>query len=111
MMELSEYQRQAQTTDQVKGMAGEAILVPLLGLAGEVGSLLVEYKKQLRDGSAHRLYREQVSEELGDLLWYVANIAAKHGLDLDTIARENLRKTTSRWSREVAGQRSLLPQF
>src|SRR5262245_12249010 len=104
-MELSEYQRQAQTTDQVKGTTGESILVPLLGLAGEVGSLLVEYKKQLRDGAAHRLYREQVSEELGDLLWYVANIAAKHGLDLDTIALDNLRKTTARWKREGALQR------
>jgi NTP pyrophosphatase (non-canonical NTP hydrolase) len=110
-MDLSEYQRQAQATDQVKGATGDAMLVPLLGLAGEVGSLLVEYKKQLRDGPAHRLYREQVSEELGDLLWYVANIASKHSLDLDTIARDNLRKTSARWTREVSGQRPLLPQF
>lgn len=110
-MDLSEYQRQAQATDQVKGVTGDAMLVPLLGLAGEVGSLLVEYKKQLRDGPAHRLYREQVSEELGDLLWYVANIASKHSLDLDMIARDNLRKTSARWTREATGQRPLLPQF
>lgn len=109
-MELSAYQRQAQETDQMKGKANEAMLVPLLGLAGEVGSLLVEYKKQLRDGPAHRLYREQVSEDLGDVLWYVANIASKHDLDLDTIARENLSKTTARWPRADARQR-LLPQF
>lgn len=110
-MDLNEYQRQAQTTDQVKGTTGDSLLVPLLGLAGEVGSLLVEYKKQLRDGSAHRMYQEQVGEELGDLLWYIANIASKHGLDLEIIARDNLRKTTARWSREVPGQRSLLPAF
>ena len=110
-MDLSEYQRQAQSTDQMKGTTGDSLLVPLLGLAGEVGSLLVEYKKQLRDGPAHRMYQEQVGEELGDLLWYVANIASKHGLDLDMIARDNLRKTAARWSREVPGQRSLLPEF
>lgn len=110
-MDLSEYQQQAQATDQVKGTGGDSLLVPLLGLAGEVGSLLVEYKKQLRDGPAHRMYQEQVGEELGDLLWYIANIATKHGLDLDTIARDNLRKTTARWSREVPGQRTLLPEF
>lgn len=110
-MDLNEYQRQAQATDQVKGMSGDSLLVPLLGLAGEVGSLLVEYKKQLRDGPAHRMYQELVGEELGDLLWYIANIASKHGLDLDMIARDNLRKTAARWSREVPGQRSLLPAF
>lgn len=108
-MDLNEYQQLAQATDQVKGTNGDSMLVPLLGLAGEVGSLLVEFKKQIRDGGAHRLYREQVSEELGDLLWYISNIASKHGLDLETVARDNLRKTSARWSREVPGQRSLLP--
>ena len=110
-MDLNEYQRQAQVTDQVKGTSGDSLLVPLLGLAGEVGSLLVEYKKQLRDGPAHRMYQEQVGEELGDLLWYIANIASKHSLDLESIARDNLRKTTARWSREAPEQRSLLPAF
>jgi len=30
---------------------------------------------------------------------------------LETIARDNLRKTSARWSREAPGQRSLLPAF
>jgi NTP pyrophosphatase (non-canonical NTP hydrolase) len=71
--------------------------VPLLGLAGEVGSLLTEVKKHLRDGDAHRLYREQVADDLGDLLWYVAAVATKFGLDLDTVAAANLAKTQNRW--------------
>jgi len=43
----------------------------LLGLAGEAGTLLSEYKKHLRDGDAHQLHKERVAEELGDLLWYL----------------------------------------
>ena len=68
-------------------------VVPLLGLAGETGELLSEYKKHLRDGDSHLLFRERVSEELGDLLWYVANVAAKFDLKLGDIAQANLKKT------------------
>ena len=42
-----------------------SVIVPLLGLAGEAGGLLSEYKKYLRDGAAHRLFKERVGEELG----------------------------------------------
>lgn len=111
MMNFGDYQQQAQATDQLPGPGGNNLIVPLLGLAGEVGSLLVEHKKHLRDGPAHRLYREQIAEELGDLLWYIANIATKHGLDLDQIAASNLRKTAERWSRRYAGQKTLLAPF
>ena len=62
------------------------LIVPMLGLAGETGQLLSEYKKHLRDGEAHRLFKERVSEELGDLLWYIANVASKFDLTLDEIA-------------------------
>ena len=64
----------------------KAELIPLLGLVGEVGSLLGEYKKLLRDGSIHQNFRDEVQEELGDVLWYVANVAEKFGLDLNDVA-------------------------
>jgi len=73
------------------------LIVPLLGLAGEAGELLSEYKKHLRDGKSYSLFKERISEELGDLLWYIANVAEKSGLKLEDVARENLRKTHDRW--------------
>ena len=66
-------------------------------MGGEVGSLLAEYKKWMRDGEAHVLFPEQVAEELGDILWYLANTASKFDLDLDAIATQNLTKTQDRW--------------
>lgn len=93
-MDLGEYQRQAQQTDQ---LPPDDKIVPLLGMGGEVGSLLAEYKKWLRDKEAHVLFPEQIAEELGDILWYLANAATKFGLDLDRIATENLDKTRDRW--------------
>lgn len=100
-MTLDEYQRLAIETDRVpkseKGSAQDSIIVPLLGLAGEAGELLSEYKKQLRDGASHTLHRERVQEELGDVLWYLTNLASKYGISLESIAQANLRKTRDRW--------------
>jgi NTP pyrophosphatase (non-canonical NTP hydrolase) len=97
-MDFRDYQTTAAETDQVPLPDENAIIVPLLGLVGEAGVLLSEYKKYLRDGEAHRLLSERVTEELGDILWYVANVATKFGLDLDRIAGQNLVKTKDRWA-------------
>lgn len=96
-MDFREYQKQAMKTNQIPAVKGTEVIVPLLGLVGEVGSLLTEYKKHLRDGDAHKLFKDGVSEELGDLLWYIANVATKFDLDLDLIAKSNLKKCCDRW--------------
>lgn len=100
-MELDHYQHDAQETDRVPGSVDdkdrETIIVPMLGLAGEAGQLLSEYKKHLRDGDAHTLFKDRVSEELGDLLWYIANVASKFDLSLNDVAAANLKKTKERW--------------
>lgn len=96
-MQLSEYQSKAQLTDRCPGDSGDALVIPLMGLAGEIGSLQAEYKKFLRDGDAHHMFRDGVAEELGDILWYLANIATKFSLSLDDIALGNLNKTRARW--------------
>lgn len=96
-MDFSSYQAMAMATDQVPLGSDNAVIVPLLGLAGEAGELLSEYKKHLRDGAAHQLFTERVAEELGDLLWYISNVASKFGLDLEHIAQKNLTKCGARW--------------
>src|SRR6266566_48991 len=96
-MELNSFQRQANRTDQRPGEDEAALVFPLVGLASEVGSLLNQFKKRVRDGEAHALFSERVAEELGDVLWYVANLATKLDLELDDIAALNLRRTSERW--------------
>ena len=101
-MELNEYQRLANQTDQQpesESLEAEprSIMIPLLGMAGEVGELLGEHKKWLRDGESYKLFPERVKEELGDLLWYLSNVATKHGLTLEEVAEFNLAKTGRRW--------------
>ena len=112
-MELGEYQTRARQSDQ-NPRAGKASsprqpergeVIPLLGLVGEVGALLSEYKKLLRDGEIHRSFRDEVAEELGDVLWYVANVADKFDLDLEEIAVTNLGKVQRRWLGPQGGAR------
>lgn len=106
-MNFDEYQQRARASDQHPRPAGDAgepsrdpqknEVIPLLGLVGEVGGLLAEYKKLLRDGATHRKFRDEVAEELGDILWYVANVATKFDLSLNEIAQHNLTKIEDRW--------------
>ena len=106
-MDFKEYQSKALESDQVPSEKYREDLVekivPLLGLAGEAGGLLSEYKKHLRDGSAHKLFRERISEELGDLLWYISNVASKFDLDLETIAKDNIDKVQERFVHKTTG--------
>jgi hypothetical protein len=96
-MDLNHYQVQAHGTLKVVNDAGSDKIVPILGLAGEVGELLNEFKKRLRDGEAHARFQERVAEELGDILWYTAETATKFGLKLNDVATQNLEKTQARW--------------
>jgi NTP pyrophosphatase (non-canonical NTP hydrolase) len=54
----------------------------LFGLAGEIGSLLAELKKDIREGAASVNTADRVAEELGDILWYVTALAQHAGLGL-----------------------------
>jgi NTP pyrophosphatase (non-canonical NTP hydrolase) len=100
-MDFKKYQQEAQKTAQIPRDKEVQYLIeriiPLLGLAGETGELLSEYKKHLRDGPAHKLFSERVAEELGDLLWYISDLATKFELNLDEIAKNNLKKVRERF--------------
>jgi NTP pyrophosphatase (non-canonical NTP hydrolase) len=64
--------------------------VPLLGLAGEAGSLLNAQKKYYTDQNTLTRDRGFVRTELGDLLWYLAAVASHCELSLADIATSNL---------------------
>ena len=96
-MTFSEYQRLALRSDKTGTDPTTGLMVTLLGLAGETGSLLTEYKKWLREGDAYKPFSHQVAEELGDILWYLANLSSKLNHDLGEIAQENLAKIEERW--------------
>jgi NTP pyrophosphatase (non-canonical NTP hydrolase) len=104
-MQFGEYQEAAKQTDQMPFAESEirALMLPLLGLAGETGSLLTHFKRFFRDGEGYEFFRQRIAEELGDILWNVSNIATKANLELEDIAQGNLVKIRDRWL-DVASQ-------
>jgi len=96
-MDVNEYQARASDTAQFDKGNDEAISISLLGLSGEVGELLTEYKKRIRDGDSYKIFREKLVEELGDILWYLSSIATFEGIELSEVLSQNIRKTTERW--------------
>ena len=100
-MELSEYQRLSRSTARYPRQ--EALTYPALGLAGEAGEFADHAKKVIRDdaGEVTPQRREAMAKELGDVLWYVAQLASELGLELEQVAQDNLDKLLSRQRRGV----------
>jgi len=100
-MELAEYQKLSRRTAAYPREAWLAY--PALGLAGEAGEVAEHAKKAIRDdrGQITEERRSAMAKELGDVLWYVAQLASELELNLDEIAQANLDKLLSRQQRGV----------
>lgn len=96
MMFLNSYQKAATRTRIYKD--DHKIMYPALGLCGEAGEVAEKIKKLYRDseGDVSQDFQLAVKKELGDVLWYIANLANDLGLSLDDIAKTNLKKLAAR---------------
>ena len=76
-------------------------IYPVLGLCGESGEIAEKIKKVIRDegGIVSEHKREEIKKELGDVLWYISQIATELGLSLDAVAKLNIEKLRSRLER------------
>ena len=99
-MELKDYQERALTTALYPNV-GENPIYPTLGLAGEAGEVADKVKKVIRDkgGVFDATSTEAIMYELGDVLWYVAQLSSELGLSLDSVAEANISKLSSRAAR------------
>mgnify|MGYP001601095772 FL=1 len=71
-----------------------SLVYPLIGLSGEVGELQNKLKKVIRDNKT--LNSADIEAELGDILWYISQLATEFNLSLNNIAKENLNKLKAR---------------
>jgi NTP pyrophosphatase (non-canonical NTP hydrolase) len=107
-LSFSSYQRGAAVTARgditLPGAKGRAAIAAM-GLAGESGELIDHLKKWV--GHGHDLDRTYLLMELGDILWYVAEIATVTGLDLGEVAKINERKLSMRYPKGFSVERSV----
>lgn len=81
---------------------GKNYIYPALGLGGESGEVLEKIKKLIRDkdGKVDKEFLLLVEKEMGDVLWYVANLAAEFKIPMDKIASNNIKKLSDRAKRD-----------
>lgn len=72
------------------------IIYPALGLAGESGEVADKVKKIYRDGRDDTRFKAEIAKEIGDVLWYCANLADDLGFTLQQIAEMNIYKLQCR---------------
>lgn len=94
MLTLNEYQQLAQRTSGDRPFS-DKIENGVLGLCGESGECAEVWKKYLHQG--HEFDREKMKKELGDVLWYAAELASGLDCTLEEIAMMNIEKLKKRY--------------
>jgi NTP pyrophosphatase (non-canonical NTP hydrolase) len=99
-MDFISYQQKARLTARYP-VIGHAVIYPALGLTNEAGEVAGKIKKIFRDksGVIGPAEREALRAELGDVLWYVSQVATELDLSLDEIAQQNIAKLVDRAAR------------
>jgi NTP pyrophosphatase (non-canonical NTP hydrolase) len=92
---LSDYQKLANRSAGAGGKGEQRLIVSALGLAGEAGEFANLVKKMTAHG--HPFDRTALEDELGDVLWYLAEAATAAGLDLNLIGNQNVEKLIQRY--------------
>lgn len=95
LVSIDRYQEFTRKTDRSPKKGYEGLRFPLLGLFGEVGSLLSELKKKQRDTQSYVGYEESVIEEFGDVMWYFGSIADRANIKLEVLVGRMFRDLDS----------------
>ena len=103
-MNFNDYQTKSRKTAKYPAI-GQALIYPVLGLTNEAGEVAGKVKKIFRDkdGIIGEAERQALKGELGDVLWYLAQVCTELDLSLDDVAEHNLEKLYSRLERGKIG--------
>jgi len=99
-MDFNDYQTKSRITAKYPAI-GHPVIYPTLGLVNEAGEVAGKIKKVFRDkdGQINSETRDALKAELGDVLWYLAQVATELDLTLDEIAEYNIAKLMDRLER------------
>ena len=104
-MTINEYQRLAMTTLNPALDKKDILINGVMGLCGESGEVIDIVKKHLAQG--HELDREKIIKELGDVAWYMAEIATVLDVELEEIFVLNIEKLKKRYPEGFSVEKSV----
>lgn len=95
--DFNEYQKKCKKTAIYPGL-GKNFTYPTIGLMGEAGEVANKVKKIIRDdgGKITKGRRDEIMAEIGDMMWYIAQLSTELGLKLSDVVKYNLKKLASR---------------
>lgn len=102
-LSLNDYQKAALKTARGHEKPNE-IFHLVLGLTGETGEIAEKFKKLVRDsdeGDVSKLDVNDITKEMGDVMWYLAVLADYLGVPLEEVAKQNMAKLADRQKRGV----------
>ena len=104
-MTINEYQKLAMTTLNPELDKKDVLINGVMGLCGESGEVIDIVKKHLAQG--HELDKEKIIKELGDVAWYMAEIATVLDVELEDVLAQNIEKLKKRYPEGFSTEKSL----
>jgi NTP pyrophosphatase (non-canonical NTP hydrolase) len=104
-MNINDYQlKAARTCTKIDGAIMDDLHM-VLGMQTEAAEIADVYKK-------HIAYKKEldlvnVKEEIGDLMWYIANMCNMHGWDLREILDTNIAKLEARYPEKFTEEQAI----
>jgi NTP pyrophosphatase (non-canonical NTP hydrolase) len=102
---FAEYQQLAQRTANTKLDWEKRLSAAGLGVCGEAGEVADHIKKYIAHG--HKLDREKIIKEIGDVLWYLSEISTLLEENLSDVAYKNYEKLAKRYPEGFSEERSI----
>jgi NTP pyrophosphatase (non-canonical NTP hydrolase) len=104
-MNFNDYQHYSKRTMNIRVDRILNISNLSMGLAGEAGEVVDYLKKVYFHG--HEIDKEKLKLELGDVLWYVSNLALLHEISLNDVGRSNIEKLEKRYPSGFSVEKSI----
>ena len=104
-MTINEYQSLAMKTLNPELDKKDVLINGVMGLCGESGEAIDIVKKWLAQG--HKLDREKLAKELGDIAWYLAETAYALDLSLEEVLSANIEKLRKRYPEGFSADASI----
>lgn len=104
-MTINEYQELAMMTLNPELDKKDVLINGVMGLCGESGEVIDIVKKHLAQG--HELDKEKIIKELGDVAWYMAEIATVLDVELEDVLVQNIEKLKKRYPEGFSTEKSV----
>ena len=104
-MTFNEYQELAMRTLNKEMSKKDMLINGVMGLCGESGEAIDIVKKHLAQG--HEIDKEKLIKELGDIAWYLAEMATVLDIELEEVFVRNIEKLKKRYPDGFDKEKSL----